>query len=760
MSDTQTACCPEQQAARDTNTLAEVRINDTTSPRQDSSGSATEVAPQVPLTLDSTPTLAALLLDQHRQRLTASGISPEIIIAAGYRSVTSKEELRSLGFAPQQCRVPALLIPLHNELGEQVSYQIRPDNPRKDHHGKIIKYETPSGSSNVLHCNPILRDQLQDKAVHLFVTEGVLKADAAVSRGLCCVSLQGVWNWMSQGASLFGRRNIPLKGRKVYLAFDSDSDQNTRVKRAQQALGQDLSQRGAEISIITLLPGPDGAKVGLDDWFEQGNAAPDLLTLAARFEGLSKDGGSDLELARRWAEESRGHLAYFAGGSWMVYQDGQWRWIDLDFVRAELQHFLEAQHGAGAISSRRVEGILRLAQNHLGPHSPDILDAKPALIPLANGVYDVNADCFLPHSPDHWLTTKATYDYDPAATCPRFDRFLEESVLNVDGSPCREWIDFLDEWAGYCLIPDNRLDTVVILFGAGGNGKSVFVDTLSNLVGGAGSIAVSLKDLSNEYYRAALRGPRLGIIDDPLPRHMRDNWAIVKQVSGGSRVQARHPCGRVFDFIPHIRLMLACNELPSIPDKSDGFYRRLVLIEFRHRPVEPDPNLRDSLRGELSGIFNRALRGLRRLRERGRFPVLPESQRLGEEYRQDEDPLRRFIAEECETGPEFTIRPDSFYVAFCLWRGHEGYTETCTRNKVGRDLTRMGIPVVQDASHTQHMRQGLRIRPNSRWYRRDEGEPLGLPEGLASWPVNNGAAGPDDLQRGSGILDDSAGYQL
>ena len=140
------------------------------------------------------------LLPQHAALLTASAISEEIAQARGYRSVEQKARLTELGFSPTQARVPALLIPIWNVGGEIALYQTRADEPRILD-GKAVKYETPRGSRMVLDVPPVCRSNLGDPGVPLFVTEGVRKADAAASIGLCCIDVIGVWNWRGTNES-------------------------------------------------------------------------------------------------------------------------------------------------------------------------------------------------------------------------------------------------------------------------------------------------------------------------------------------------------------------------------------------------------------------------------------------------------------------------------------------------------------------------------------------------------------------------------
>src|SRR4051794_23415447 len=115
------------------------------------------------------------LLAQHKKLIDASAINDGVAEARGYRSVSTKSELRSLGFSDAQQRVPALLAPIFDVRGEIVSYHLRPDEPRvKD--GRALKYETPRGSRMAVDVPPSIRAKLGDPGVPLWITEGVRKA--------------------------------------------------------------------------------------------------------------------------------------------------------------------------------------------------------------------------------------------------------------------------------------------------------------------------------------------------------------------------------------------------------------------------------------------------------------------------------------------------------------------------------------------------------------------------------------------------------
>jgi hypothetical protein len=226
-----------------------------------------------------------VLLPQHADLLAASVVAPAVARERGYRSIETKAELARLGFSESQRNVPALLSPVWGVLGDLVTYQIRPDTPRIGADGRPIKYETPRGTQMALDVPPAARPRLGDPACPLLVTEGIRKADSGVSHDLCCVDVLGVWAWRGTNddggaVALADWESGALKGRRVYLVFDSDVMLKPAVHVALARLRAFLARRGAEVAPIYLPTGIGGIKMGLDDFLAAGHSVDDLLALS------------------------------------------------------------------------------------------------------------------------------------------------------------------------------------------------------------------------------------------------------------------------------------------------------------------------------------------------------------------------------------------------------------------------------------------------------------------------------------------------
>ncbi len=232
--------------------------------------------------------------EHHLTVLRDSGISPEVALERGYRTITDPEDLALAPFSRGQVDLvrkgPALLIPVHSvDGGGPATVELRPDVPRLDNRTgggepKPRKYEFPARGRKVVDVPPRVRALLADPSIPLWITEGARKADAAASIGLAAISLAGVWAFRSTNVQ-GGRREmddferIAFNERDVYIAFDSDVVTKAPVRLAMTRLMGVVRRRGGRPHVVVLPAGPMGEKRGLDDLISAGAGLPELLRM-------------------------------------------------------------------------------------------------------------------------------------------------------------------------------------------------------------------------------------------------------------------------------------------------------------------------------------------------------------------------------------------------------------------------------------------------------------------------------------------------
>jgi putative DNA primase/helicase len=295
---------------------------------------------------------------------------------------------------------------------------------------------------------------------------------------------------------------------------------------------------------------------------------------------------------------------------------------------------------------------------------------------LQNGLYKLDEAKIIPHTPEIYTTNLLPYDYDPTAKCSRFLQFLEEIFMGD-----KEKIEFIQEAVGYAFHKSIPTPAIFFLVGTGNNGKSVFINTISNLVGKNNTSNVSFNKLSQEYYVLDLFQKMINISGE-TPHGKQFNTDMLKQVVAGDWVTGRRPYMEPMKFRPYAKHYLAMNQAPIITDNSYGMWRRIWLIPFPRTFTdrEMDRNLESKLALELSGIFNWALEGYNRLRRNGFvLKEVPSLKLAKEEYRNDMDTVRAFANKKL-------MRTNSPTDKLKFSEGYDHYVSFCQAEGKGKDL--------------------------------------------------------------------------
>jgi P4 family phage/plasmid primase-like protien len=271
-----------------------------------------------------------------------------------------------------------------------------------------------------------------------------------------------------------------------------------------------------------------------------------------------------------------------------------------------------------------------------------------------------------PHTPTVFTTVQLSLAYDENAKCEAFDNYLA-STFDADVVP------LIEEILGWCLVPDRRFEQAVMLTGEGENGKSVFLDLLSYLLGEANVSNVALQDLEENRFKAAQLYGKLANVFADLDARGLQSSSMFKTLTTGDPIDAERKHCDPFRFRSYAKLLFSANRIPPSRDRTHAFYRRWLIIPFTRtfngeggNPA-PDKGLRDKLKAELPGIFNRALQGLQRLTSNEAFTQPKSVIEAKKAYIRSNDNLRVF-AEECLlANPIGTITKKEFYDVYENW---------------------------------------------------------------------------------------------
>jgi putative DNA primase/helicase len=292
-------------------------------------------------------------------------------------------------------------------------------------------------------------------------------------------------------------------------------------------------------------------------------------------------------------------------------------------------------------------------------------DRDPMLLGVRNGVLDLRTGELLKPDPSQRVSKRAGAYFEAGARCPQFLSFLRKV------QPDRAMRGFLQRAVGYTLTGLTDEEKWFFLFGPGANGKSVFANILSAVLGDyavtLGSSLVTKNKHENEAERlkARLPGRRLALVNEIAQGDLWDDQRM-KELTSREKLSARLLHREAFDFMPTHALWVRGNHLPGVLDAGHGFWRRFVPIPFECQlsPEDIIPDLdRRIVAEELSGILNWALAGALKWQADGlKIPAVVRTSTA--EYREDTDLIGMWLRECCQLGPRARVTVSEAFTSF------------------------------------------------------------------------------------------------
>jgi P4 family phage/plasmid primase-like protien len=266
-------------------------------------------------------------------------------------------------------------------------------------------------------------------------------------------------------------------------------------------------------------------------------------------------------------------------------------------------------------------------------------------VSMKNGLLVLRQDGqveLIPHTPDYFTFVQLPYDYDPDAECPLWHGFLCDVMLKR-----ADYILLLQQWLGYLLRPDLRLQKFLLCVGEGANGKTVFSEVVQALLGRENCSQVPISRFGNPFALVGTLGKILNVTTEGVGLIEEVAETTLKSFTSGDQMTFERKYRDSVSDTPTAKVMICTNDLPRFGDKSQAIWRRILLVPFDKTVAEEQQidTLANDLKKELPGLLNWAIEGLRNLNAAGRFTMPADSKAMLEEYRRDANPARAYLLE-------------------------------------------------------------------------------------------------------------------
>ncbi len=375
------------------------------------------------------------------------------------------------------------------------------------------------------------------------------------------------------------------------------------------------------------------------------------------------------------------HLALGAGAQFWTYDGKKWAPSAIEVIQGKVLETISALPIKQSMSKNT---LMRQTMELLKPklaHKPviDLTIPLPSVINCNNGELWIsdNGDVELrAHKPESLLRHCLNINYDPKARCPQYEKSLSEIFANAKDSTdlIRHW----HELTGYLIQPTRKIPLILILFGAGGNGKTELIKVIAALMGDDLVLWSRIADASSNRFFFGSLSDKLMLVDDDVTIGMKLPDGELKKISEAKKLTAERKYGAEFNFTCLAAPVLLCNSPMSLSDVGAGMQRRLMVLPFERQFTEDEIDRKLFQRitaTELPGILNLAIAGYQRVVRRGNHFEKPKAVvKAGKRWLDEANPVATFISEQCERDNKAHVNVSELYRAYTAWAEAAGFT--------------------------------------------------------------------------------------
>jgi putative DNA primase/helicase len=515
------------------------------------------------------------------------------------------------------------------------------------------------------HCETVL----PQTDLPILIVEGQTDVAAAYDLGMVAIGRPSA----KSGFRIL--RKMPLNGRPV--AVIGENDPSNAGEEGMESAFQTIKK--ITNKVVKMLP-PDGIN-DLRRWVTAGLTQDLLIENIGGASSCSNDDVFDDDVAhtvaKDWMEKELLEDGFpnirLYKGQWLHYNNGRYEVKAESLLRGQLYGFLDGKmykrtDPVGNVTvepykpSRAKVSDIFDALNQWCPITcdpPTWLDDEyhpdpTSLIPFNNGLlnfddYMEGKVTLIPSTPAYFNMNVLPYDFDPSLESEEWESFLDD-IFNGK----QDMIDLMSEWFGYNCVPDMSHEKMMIFTGRPRSGKSTVLEAMRHMLGYSQCCETSFQSLCGTFGLQHMEGKLAALIGDAkTPNASQSDSALEKilQIVGGDPVTINR---KGITQLPIVnlkcRFTMAMNELPAFADHANALSPRLNLMQFENSYIGcEDRYLKYRLNKEADSgkLINFALRGLKRLRENGKFTVPESAQALADQFRAISDPVHEFSTECC-----------------------------------------------------------------------------------------------------------------
>lgn len=299
-------------------------------------------------------------------------------------------------------------------------------------------------------------------------------------------------------------------------------------------------------------------------------------------------------------------------------------------------------------------------------------------------LYNIETDEIIEASPDYFITNPLSYEIGRSDKTPTIDKLFIEWV-GVENSKA------LYEIIAYCCVPDQFLQRIIGLCGAGSNGKGTYLNLIKNFIGEKNTASSTIKAISLRNFETSGIYKKLVCFFGEADSSDLANTNIIKSLTGEDLIRYEFKNKTPFSEHSPTTPIIATNSLPMTPDKSDGFYRRWLIIDFPNQFKIKRDLLKQIPEQEYKNLSRKIIKILKELYRKQEFTNEGDIEFRRRRYEERSNPIITFISECFDEGIGFFKLKD-FSIIFNEYLKRKKL-RPYTINKIGKLLREEGFEI-------------------------------------------------------------------
>ncbi len=333
-------------------------------------------------------------------------------------------------------------------------------------------------------------------------------------------------------------------------------------------------------------------------------------------------------------------LHYDDGKKWWLwdYSEHKWQMSDETDMMIEIENALSKS--AFTLKSKAKAEILEAMKRIGRRNTPE--PAQNTWVQFKNMIYDVRTTAQFEASPEYFVTNPIPWKLGEIEDTPNIDRLFKEWVYRP-GVQEETWAETLHEIAAYSLLQYQPLQKLFALTGAGANGKGTYTRLLQRLLGEDNYAVSEIKLISSGRFESAALYRKLAVFISEAEESDMTNTNLLKSLSGEDKIRYEFKGKDGFKDSSYATCILSSNSLPLTKDKSVGYYRRWIIVDFPNTFEVGDDPLLEVTHEEMENWCRKLLRIAKRLVSTSKFSNEGDIEQKTLRYEQRSNPVGHYI---------------------------------------------------------------------------------------------------------------------